>query len=183
MIYLFVNIARSWFRQVFKPRLENGRVFKKLKKQTYESKWFLWDFTQAKVFIYQSIHLSELAGFLTQRTNVYTSGTFFAFQTSLCISCVQLQHFATFVFGFSVWFFKMEFNPLPVLLETGFTIIEISLFCGGEHSKRLPLTTWRCLLNRGTCLADVWKHFKYWLSFSNPSLHYWNYFPNDCQCI
>ena len=27
----------------------------------------------------------------------------------------------------------MEFNPLPDLLNTGFTIIEISLFYGGEN--------------------------------------------------
>ena len=29
----------------------------------------------------------------------------------------------------------MEFNPLPDLLNTGFTIIEIGLFYGGEHSE------------------------------------------------
>ena len=29
--------------------------------------------------------------------------------------------------------FKMEFNPLPDLLNTGFTIVEIGLFYGGEH--------------------------------------------------
>ena len=27
----------------------------------------------------------------------------------------------------------MEFNPLPDLLNTGFTIIEFGLFHGGEH--------------------------------------------------
>ena len=27
----------------------------------------------------------------------------------------------------------MEFNPLPDLLNTGFTIVEIDLFYGGEH--------------------------------------------------
>ena len=30
-----------------------------------------------------------------------------------------------------------------------------------------------------SCLADMWKHFKYWLSSSNPSLNYWTYFPKD----
>ena len=29
----------------------------------------------------------------------------------------------------------MEFNPLPHLLYTGFTIIEIGLFYGGEHME------------------------------------------------
>ena len=41
--------------------------------------------------------------------------------------------FAKFLISFSVWFFKMEFNPLPNLLNTGFTIIEIGLFYGGEN--------------------------------------------------
>ena len=27
----------------------------------------------------------------------------------------------------------MEFNPLPDFLNTGFTIVEIGLFYGGEH--------------------------------------------------
>ena len=27
----------------------------------------------------------------------------------------------------------MEFNPFPDLLNTGFTVIETGLFCGGEH--------------------------------------------------
>ena len=45
-----------------------------------------------------------------------------------------MQHFATFLFGFSVSVvFKMEFNPLSDLLNTGFTIVEIGLFYGGEH--------------------------------------------------
>ena len=34
---------------------------------------------------------------------------------------------------FSVSFFKMAFNPLPDLVNTGFTIIEIGLFYGGER--------------------------------------------------
>ena len=38
-----------------------------------------------------------------------------------------------FLISFSVYFLKMEFNPLPDLLNTGFTIIEIGLFYGGEH--------------------------------------------------
>ena len=29
--------------------------------------------------------------------------------------------------------FKLEFNPLPNLLKTGFTIVEIALFYSGEH--------------------------------------------------
>ena len=38
----------------------------------------------------------------------------------------------------------MEFNPLPHLLNTGFTIAEIGLFYGGEHfgAKICSLLTW-----------------------------------------
>ena len=39
-----------------------------------------------------------------------------------------VQHFATFLFDFSVSFSKMKFSPLPDLLNTGFTIIGICLF-------------------------------------------------------
>ena len=28
-------------------------------------------------------------------------------------SCVQALHYATILYGFSVWFFKMDFNNLP----------------------------------------------------------------------
>ena len=40
------------------------------------------------------------------------------------------------MFGFLFdLFFKIEFNPLPDLLNTGFAIIEIGLFYGGENLK------------------------------------------------
>ena len=51
-------------------------------------------------------------------------------------SCVQLQQFVMFMFGLSFWFLKMEYNPLPDLLNTIFTIIDIGLLCGGEHRKQ-----------------------------------------------
>ena len=47
--------------------------------------------------------------------------------------CDIFDQFATFLISFSTWFFKMEFNTLPDLLKSGFTIVEISLFYGGEH--------------------------------------------------
>ena len=49
---------------------------------------------------------------------------------------VQAQHFATFWFGFSVWFFIMELNPLLDLRNMGFNIIENGLFRGGEHKLK-----------------------------------------------
>ena len=44
-----------------------------------------------------------------------------------------MKQFANFLISFSVKIFKMEFNFLPGLLDTGFTIIQIGLFLGGEH--------------------------------------------------
>ena len=44
-----------------------------------------------------------------------------------------VKQFATFLIGFFVSFFNMEFNPLPDLLNIRFTNIEIGLFYGGEH--------------------------------------------------
>ena len=83
---------------------------------------FYWTFTQAKVVIYQSIHASGLAGFLT-----------------------HVQQFSRLLDKFEVWvscgavcdifdqlfclIFKMELNPLPDLLNTGFTIIEFGCVC------------------------------------------------------
>ena len=52
----------------------------------------------------------------------------------------------------------MELNPLPDLLNTGFTVIEIGLFCGDEDGNVY-------LIEEPFCLADVWKYFKYWLSY------------------
>ena len=43
-----------------------------------------------------------------------------------------MKQFPTFLISFSVLFLKMEFNPLPDLMNAGFTIIEIGLFYGGE---------------------------------------------------
>ena len=79
-----------------------------------------------------------------------------------------------------------SFVLLPDLLKIGFTITEIDLFCCKEHRKRkyadfrLSMTKWRCVLNRGTNLAKMWKHFNYWPSSSNPSLNHWSYFQKDC---
>ena len=46
------------------------------------------------------------------------------------------QHFATFMFFFSVWVFEMESNTLLDLPNSDITITGNSLFCGGEHRKR-----------------------------------------------
>ena len=73
----------------------------------------------------------------------------------------------------------MEFNPLPDLLNTGFTIIEIGLFYGGENLEaKIPYF----LDNMAFFIVeddDLRKHFKYWLSPSNPSFKHWPYFSKD----
>ena len=77
----------------------------------------------------------------------------------------SVQRFCTF---FLFNFFKMEFNPLLDLLNTGFTITETGLFLWNEHRKRkyadlqISLTRWQYLLNLETsCFAKIWKLFKY----------------------
>ena len=70
--------------------------------------------------------------------------------------------------SFSVWFFKMEFNHLRDLLNTGFTIVEIGLFYSGKHLGAKICRLLTCLrslqdgdsvLNRGL-MATPWKHFR-----------------------
>ena len=91
---------------------------------------------------------------------------------SLGFLCSTLRCLRSFFF--SVWFFKQKFNPLPDLLNTGFTIFETGLFYGCKHLeaqirrflisiKKMAMFTY----NREACHTDAWKHFKYWLSFSN----------------
>ena len=99
---------------------------------------------------------------------------------------VSCEAVATFLIGYSVWFFKMELNPLPDLLNIRFTIIEIGLFYGGKHfgSKTCRFLTflprslhdgdfWSVLNRRWR----LWKHFKYWPSYFNVLLKHWAYFP------
>ena len=102
-----------------------------------------------KVLIYQN----DLAASLTHRTD--THWNFFAFQTTLGFLCTT-QHFKTFLFDLSIWFFKMELNPFLDLLNTGFTIIVC--FVMNIHRKldmqdqlpRLSLTRWHCLITQAT---------------------------------
>ena len=67
----------------------------------------------------------------------------------------------------------MEFNPLPDLLNTEFTIIEIGLFYGDEHlgAKMCRFVSFfDKMAIFGQYLTgdnDVLKHFKYWLISSN----------------
>ena len=72
-----------------------------------------------------------------------------------------------------LWFLKMEFNPLPDLLNTGFTIIEMGLFYGGENleAKIRRLQTFLDKMAMFFEAYDVWKHFKYWSNSSNLHQH------------
>ena len=84
----------------------------------------------------------------------------------------------------SVWLFKMEFNPLPDLLNTWFTIVEIDLFYGGKHlrAKTCRFLTYFDTLQDGDIWSVLnrgwlWKHSKYWLTSSNVLIKHWTYFP------
>ena len=94
-----------------------------------------------------------------------------------------------FLISLSVWFFKMKFNCLPDLLNTGLTIVEIGLFYDSEHlgvkicrfltcfdkiTARYRFSTY--LIGDG----DMRKHFKYWLCSSNVLLKHWNYSQRTC---
>ena len=95
------------------------------------------------------------------------------------------------LFVFSVWFFKMELNPLLDLLINGLTIIENLLFAlwvplwETNIAGPLPGFHWQdsdiYLIEKLFRFADVWKHFKYWLYSSNSCLNYWTYFPKNCR--
>ena len=58
------------------------------------------------------------------------------------------------LFGFSVWFFRMEFKHLPYLLNTGFTINEIGLFYGGEHLEAKLCNFQTFWDNMAICIKD-----------------------------
>ena len=86
-----------------------------------------WAFTPAKGIIYKSIHLSDLAGLLAHCTD--TVRNFRAFHTSFKFGILDTVGALCNIF---VWFFCFIYS-LVDLLNTGFTINKIGLFCGGEH--------------------------------------------------
>ena len=61
---------------------------------------------------------------------------------SLSFLCTT-QQFVTYLFDFSVWFLKIEFNPLLDLLNTGVTIFENSLFCVRTQEAKIPGFHWQ----------------------------------------
>ena len=86
-----------------------------------------WVFTPAKIIIYQSIHASDLAGFSTRVRKISRLLNKF----EVWVSCEAVCDIFGFVFLFD--FLKKEFNYLLYLLNTGFAVIEIGSFYGGEH--------------------------------------------------
>ena len=119
------------------------------------------------------------------RSNDDTRRNFRAFQTS-----VQHRPFATFLFSFSVWFFEMELKPLLDLMNTGFTIIENCFPVVHTEAKNCSIDSshWQNgdvykLMEKPSCLVDVWKYFSYELSSTNPLLIYLICLPTDCRLI
>ena len=76
-----------------------------------------WAFTPAKVVIYT---LKCFGALFNTRPEIFPP---FKQVYSLDFICTA-QHLV---------FLKMEFNPFPDSLNTGFSIIEICLFYGGKH--------------------------------------------------
>ena len=106
-----------------------------------ESKWF-------EIFHFSAYTLKWFGGFFWR-----ASGHFPAFNTSLKFVFL-VQYFATFLFGFCVWFFKMELICFATFTEYRIYNHWIGLFCSVEHlgakiCRFLTFSTrWRCLLNR-----------------------------------
>ena len=116
---------------MFNPWLENGRFFIKLKPLNIWIKMIFLSYYSS-----ESCQISDYTLMWFDRLYFLTSVLkFSAFKTSLK-SRFLLQQFAMFLLSFSVWWFKKEFNLLPDVLNTGFTIIEIGLFYfyGGSFS-------------------------------------------------
>ena len=127
----------TWFRGIYRYRhdwslicltdiflcfniwLENGWIFNKFKLLIIWNKMiFFLSFCSTK---------SNLAGFLINtRQEIFTP---LKQVWSLGLLCSTLQRFCSAF----VSFFKIEFNLLPDLLNTRFTIVKIGLFYGGEY--------------------------------------------------
>ena len=110
----------------------------------YTPKWFGW------LFAHRTDTPPEILARFKQAWNL----SFLCKIAALCDVYVRL----------AIWLFKMEFNPLPDLLNTGFKIIKIGLFYGGEHRKLtffrfLTIYHWQdggvYLIEEPSCLADV----------------------------
>ena len=91
----------------------------------YESKWFFLSFLLSFIRVYSQV---IWRAFLTRVREIFPPFKRLKFG-------FHVQHFATFLFDISVWCFKIEFIPLPDLLNAGCTIIQIGLFYGGKHLK------------------------------------------------
>ena len=148
----------------------------------YELKWFFLSF-----YFSESCHLSEytlkrFGGLFDARPR-----SFPAFQKSLKFGF--LVALLTSLFGFSVWFFKVEFNLLPDLLNTGFKIIRLLVWWRTLWSENIQipdfsLTRYPCLLIWGTSCLPACGNFSKTgqVLSSNPSLKY-SFFSKHCWWI
>ena len=145
-----------------------------LKHRIHESKWIFKAFAPAKVVIYLRKRSSDLAGFSIRVRN------FPAFETSLRFGFLVYNKF---VFGFSVCFLKMELNSVLQSFKLNCSVPGWRRTQEAKLCRFLTFIWQDCdiyLIGEPSCLADMWKHFKYWLSSSNPLFNYWTYFPKDC---
>ena len=98
---------------------------------------------------------------LTHGFSQNQSGDFYYFEVWLF--CVLPQRFATFLFGLSVWFFKMDFNLLLDLLNTGLNLSKICRSISCFHWQDCNVYS----IEESSSLADVWKH---WFSIERLNL-------------
>ena len=170
------------FVSCFHPWLENGQVFKKFKSLNIWITMIFIELLLQRKLLFIWVYTQVICwAFFDARPEISPA---FKPVWSL-VSCEVLCDI--FVRFFCLIFLKMEFNPLPDLLNTEFTIIAIGLFCvGGQNfgseNMQNPEFFWHKMAIFGRYLIgddDVWKHFKYWLSSSNVLLKHWTYFPKN----
>ena len=92
-----------------------------------------------ELVIYQNVQASDLASFVA-----HVRKFFWLLNINFQSVGFLVKQFKTFLVNFSLSFSKMKFN---LLLNTGFTVIEIGLLYGGEHlganiCRFLTFLTW-----------------------------------------
>ena len=138
--YLSVDITTTVYCNLFTTCLTHGLKMDASSINSnhwiLESKWFFSEFLlQRKIlFIKVNTRVIRRAFWHIVPTHV---DIFVPFPQgwTLGFLCTTAQHFATFLYRFSVWFFRREFIPLTDLLHIGFTIIEICLWWWAQEAK------------------------------------------------
>ena len=165
-VYLSLTGKTVWLEIItFVSWFNHGRVFIKFKPLNIWIKWFLLSFYSS-----EGCHLSEyklklctLAGFLAHVKKFSRLLNKF----EVWVSCEELSDI---FIGFSVCFFKTEFNPLSNYWILDLKSLRLVSFIAAKTWKRKYADSRLFLENMASMFIvedDVWKHFKYWPSSSN----------------